>query len=591
MIYVQYRRVDPFGITWGGAGSVLVNYTTRTGKYISNASVSYLGSGVTGVDGADMPLDAVVGLFRHEYCHYSLGYHKPYSTIAGGSSFEAAGYELGFAPMDMIAVGYDNIINFSGSTMAYDIGDLHSTGDIVKITTGTSGEYFYISNRRRIVGDGNGKIYDCNMAGDTAMGAPFLQFHDYSKGLYIYHVSNGDGFDYWSDLECADGLWDWEVDHYNTPDWSSSQYLPFFVTTGVGYADDDPYTSTGRMVSRDGHSVFGSSNAKWFSLGKRHQSLGQQGIDRIFTNLEEDRCSRDCMGDRWDAWAIDYNQVFSPYSSPNTNDRNNNQTGIFIYYVGFDVNTNYAALNIYKTGVGGFDEDSILEVTPPSKPMGLTVTMTECLSGKSFPVLTWKRNLEPDMDLYNVPPDVQQRFRIYRATSDIEDVPTEYVQIAEENFNVLQDPSFIDYNAYAGCDGGMIQYNYQVRYRVQAIDVYLDRSVLSDFDAVPITLYQSPGGDLAINPNNSPVTFSLSQNYPNPFNPFTEIRYNLAYNTFVSIKIYNVLGEEVAVLVNEYGTKGSHTAIFDGTNLPSGIYLYRIEAGTFIDAKKMVLVK
>lgn len=337
MIYVQWRRVDPFGIGWGGYGSTYVDYATSDGKYISSEG-GYIGSGVTGVDGSDMPIEAVIGLFRHEYCHYTLGNHKPYCTIAGGDGTNTAmGYEVGFSPMDMIAVGYDNSISFDPGTVSYSIGDLHSTGDLIKIPTGTANEYFLVSNRRRIVGDGSGKIYDCNMAGDTAMGTPFLQFHDYSKGLYIYHVSNMNGFSFLADLECADGLWDWQFSHNTTPDWSSTQPLPVLLKSNVSYIEDNPITGfidNSRMTGRDGHSVVNQNyggagyNTKWFSVGKRHEGLGQQGIDRIFTNLEEDWCSRECMGDRWDAWAIGYNQVFSPYSSPNTKDRSGGNTGI-----------------------------------------------------------------------------------------------------------------------------------------------------------------------------------------------------------------------------------------------------------------------
>ena len=92
--------------------------------------------------------------------------------------------------------------------------------------------------------------------------------------------------------------------------------------------------------------------------------------------------------------------------------------------------------------------------------------------------------------------------------------------------------------------------------------------------------------------NSIPITFKLSQNFPNPFNPSTEIKFDLPQNSFVSIKIYNVLGEEVLSLVNnEYKNAGRNSVTFDGTNLASGVYFYTIKAGLYNDTKKMVFLK
>jgi len=91
--------------------------------------------------------------------------------------------------------------------------------------------------------------------------------------------------------------------------------------------------------------------------------------------------------------------------------------------------------------------------------------------------------------------------------------------------------------------------------------------------------------------SNIPDKFSLSQNYPNPFNPTTTINFNIPTKEFVILKVYNVLGKEVATLVNETKNEGSYNVDFDGTNLSSGSYFYKIEVGDFVDTKKMLLVK
>ncbi|WKZ71999.1 MAG: S8 family serine peptidase [Ignavibacteriaceae bacterium] len=92
-------------------------------------------------------------------------------------------------------------------------------------------------------------------------------------------------------------------------------------------------------------------------------------------------------------------------------------------------------------------------------------------------------------------------------------------------------------------------------------------------------------------PGNLPLSFSLLQNYPNPFNPETVIRYSLPTSDNVVLTVYNSIGEKVASLVNEVQEAGYHEAVFNAKNLPSGLYFYRIESGSFTATKKMVLLK
>jgi hypothetical protein len=92
-----------------------------------------------------------------------------------------------------------------------------------------------------------------------------------------------------------------------------------------------------------------------------------------------------------------------------------------------------------------------------------------------------------------------------------------------------------------------------------------------------------------------PQEFALLQNYPNPFNPSTRIQYNLEKAGMVSLKVYNVLGLEVATLVNAYQQANSYTVQFNthegGLNLSSGVYFYRLEAGSFVSTKRLILMK
>jgi hypothetical protein len=91
--------------------------------------------------------------------------------------------------------------------------------------------------------------------------------------------------------------------------------------------------------------------------------------------------------------------------------------------------------------------------------------------------------------------------------------------------------------------------------------------------------------------NNIPAQFSLEQNHPNPFNPATTIRYSIPKEGFVSLKVYNAIGEEVTKLVNEIKDAGNYNVVFDATNFASGIYFYRMQAGSFSHVKKMIISK
>ena len=88
-----------------------------------------------------------------------------------------------------------------------------------------------------------------------------------------------------------------------------------------------------------------------------------------------------------------------------------------------------------------------------------------------------------------------------------------------------------------------------------------------------------------------PSDYLLSQNYPNPFNPTTSLQYTIGSLQFVTLKVYDVLGREVATLVNEEKPAGEYEVEFNAANLPSGIYFYQLKAGQFSETKKMILLK
>jgi hypothetical protein len=88
-----------------------------------------------------------------------------------------------------------------------------------------------------------------------------------------------------------------------------------------------------------------------------------------------------------------------------------------------------------------------------------------------------------------------------------------------------------------------------------------------------------------------PNKFELSQNYPNPFNPSTRIKYQVAINSQVSLKVFDVLGNEVATLVNEEKPAGNYEVEFNASQLSSGVYFYKLQAAPFLETRKMILIR
>ena len=134
-------------------------------------------------------------------------------------------------------------------------------------------------------------------------------------------------------------------------------------------------------------------------------------------------------------------------------------------------------------------------------------------------------------------------------------------------------------------------HNYAINLNNMPPNLYYSTVVAHPGDKnVLVNLSSSP---TAVKNNEStlPNDYSLSQNYPNPFNPSTKILYSIPQSGFVTLKVMNILGKEVTTLVNEQKAAGNYSVEFDGVNLPSGVYFYKLQAGTFSQIKKMILLK
>ena len=286
--------------------------------------------------------------------------------------------------------------------------------------------------------------------------------------------------------------------------------------------------------------------------GKDEMNYFVNGIACIKPYYPED----DAAGDAEDAFDLTYNNVFSPWSNPRVN------SGYFSVEIVDKVGSKYK-LHLYFTN----PQDS-----SPSKPQDLKVTMTSGING--HPKLTWNSNEEPDISKYY----------IYRA-SEVNGTLGSYHKIATVNHNGSSNTqSYIDYSVSRDPSS-----NVYFHYKIKAVDTQNKTSIYSDSKKIkgngPIEKIEARKEAVNIK------GFGLKQNYPNPFNPSTEIIYRIGSREYVSLKVYNSLGEVVRILENGEKPAGEYKVEFNAENLPGGIYFYRLRAGKHQLIRKMILLK
>jgi len=217
-------------------------------------------------------------------------------------------------------------------------------------------------------------------------------------------------------------------------------------------------------------------------------------------------------------------------------------------------------------GYGRIDAANAVNVATgaPSKPRGLSVN----ISSNNHPYLSWSINPENNIISYVVEKYITQEngWQYYAQTTN--------------NF-------FEDMNE-SYCPPGQACGSHPVKYRIRAINNINKTSLPSLSVTTDVRGYYL---DKKFSNTSDLVKFKLLDNYPNPFNPTTKISWQSPVNGQQTLKVYDVLGREVATLVNEYREAGSYEVEFDATNLPSGMYIYRLQSGSYSDVKKMILSK
>jgi len=202
------------------------------------------------------------------------------------------------------------------------------------------------------------------------------------------------------------------------------------------------------------------------------------------------------------------------------------------------------------------------DVTAPSAPANLSVSAPTL----NHPKVTWTHNSEIDL----------KNYKVYRK---IDSGSWGYLATTTNNYYWDTAVTIIPFsNSTSGT----------AYYKATAIDYTDNESAYSDTDDIEIQVGGSP--DFKIS-EIKPDEFSLAQNFPNPFNPRTNITFGIPEDKIVNLVVYNIQGEKVVTLVNQHLSAGSYTANFDGSFLPSGVYIYKIQAGSFTQIKRMLFIK
>ena len=190
-----------------------------------------------------------------------------------------------------------------------------------------------------------------------------------------------------------------------------------------------------------------------------------------------------------------------------------------------------------------------------------------------YPRLSWTLNNEPD-----VRQKTSSAYKIERRTRTINESWSNWTVLANLSGTTS---SYIDYSINNASGGDK-----EAEYRITAIDVGNNSS-----PAQSVTIVYGQGILDKAKMNGIVSDYSLDQNYPNPFNPSTKISYSIKEEGLVTLKVYDILGKVVATLVNENKPAGNFEAEFNASQLPSGMYIYKIQSGKFSDVKKMLLTK
>ena len=566
-IFIMWRDYCPKNSSKGGESSLSTDYTTRDGMqiYSDNGTTQYE---IYYKGDATSNNNAAIMFPAHEYCHYlfgttngDLGSHfdgrtyNNHSTNTGnlaGLFLMTRSYNQNMSVYERYRLGWLNptFINNNTTNVVLSDSRKYNTAIMIPLRYDASGylrEYYMLENLQTTNSYSEANPFNILVVFD----------HTYTKGLVDYHILN-ENLDWptMSDIdeECADGLWQWGLTAgASTPGDRRDDVLDKITPTyNYGNDEKDYICLTVGGIYYNDYLALRPEGSKDTNSGWRYKANDAQGKNEDFFNS-------------------DYADVFSKWSNPSTclNDHTTQS------YKGFQITGYNSSTHSYTLNIGV--DSATTSAFKPSKPQNLKITVNSPSA-----TLTWAPSTEPNVKNGG-------SYKIYRVS-----VSSTASEPSNSSYTLLTTvPAYSGGNpvtSYTDEQFWMGGGNFKMYYEITAVDNASQESTRSNSTWAYTTLQpykKNVGKEVA----NAITEYKLSENYPNPFNPSTVINYQIPTSGKVTLKVYDVLGKEIATLVNENKEAGSYNVNFNASNLPSGVYVYKIESGSFIKSQKMMLVK
>jgi len=362
-----------------------------------------------------------------------------------------------------------------------------------------------------------------------------------SKGLFIirqFPFGSDPSFEGNLKVETADGRYNW-----SNPEWV------IFPGTNILYPVFKRELSNRTNGPNDRAKLYAihpvtQDPGYYHLIAKKDEITGQNVYGSFY------------QGDGRDAFSTTFNNVFTPYSNPSACLWSGALTNI-----GIEILPSSTDVLDIQFFIGNPLNAS------PSKPQDLSITIHNT-GYNTHPKLNWSGALESDVQSATTGVLIDRKIN-----------SGSWTQIAALSGTATQ---HIDYGvSYAGSGANTASYRMRFKDTQNKISVYSDVKSIQYGDAWKI----------GVEPEETITEYKLQQNFPNPFNPVTNIVYHLPKSGLVQLKVYDLLGSEVAVLVNEVKSEGLYEINFDASNLPSGVYIYSLRVNDFIQNNKMTLLK
>jgi len=547
MLIIIYRNPPPgfqFKLSGGIASlNLSKDFITHDGVILKRGySPSKERGGITSVNKLAPKFNFITHI-AHEYGHYLLssahtlqgglmsGDVSPQSSTYYGGTYMMNGWERE-------RLGYINYIIPTADGQEIKLRDFVQSGDVLKIPVPfynpLSTTFFLVENHQRL------SLYD-----QINKGGEFKGSYNSSRvgsGIYIWLVTNSTALAPGMDIKTADGSWDWVLDGT--------------ITMPPGMPATMPLSKRSAVNRHTGKSDRHVDNILWNNCwwNKWHDNVED---DISNPPKREYVFSRDVFGDGKDAFNLGYNELFTPWSNPSSYAGGTSDISLQL----ISKNETEYTVKVYSTS------KSAEELLPPSKPQDFKVLANSVLSN-FHPKLIWNANEEPD------------------------------VVRAEEGYNIerkINNGAFIPIAAMKGSSSEFIDSEINlsanstgiISYRILAKDTYGHTSLYSNIKTI------SYGDIRGVSADNDQIIldYQLHQNYPNPFNPSTTISYELPSAGPVQLKVFDTMGAEVAVLSDNYKSRGRYSVNFDGSSLPSGIYILSLRTKDITLQRKMILLK